>query len=88
MTAPLDHRETSDSYVGEIYRQGQYRVVLCRGGIQWIMQRQKGGPGAAWRALGYCTAREALMRLWTAENRTNCPELLALPHAVRRTRHG
>jgi hypothetical protein len=88
MTTHLDHRETSDTYLSELNREGHCRVILCKDGIQWIIQCQKGGPGAAWRALGYCTSREALMRLWAAENRTICPELLALPHTVRRARHG
>jgi hypothetical protein len=88
MNAPLDHRETSDRYLGEIHRQGQYRVILCKDGIQWIIQRQKSGPGAAWRALSYRTSRDALLRLWASLNRAICPELLALPLTVRSSRHG
>ena len=88
MNAPLDHRETSDRYLGEIHRQGQYRVILCKDGIQWIIQRQKRGAAARWQALGYCTSREALLRLWATHNDAICPELLALPLTVRSSRHG
>ena len=87
MNIPLDHRETSDCYHGELFRQGDCRVIICTDDIQWIVQRQKSGPGTAWRALGYCTTRQAVMRLWASLNRAICPELLALPASVRRARH-
>lgn len=88
MNTHLDHRETSDRYLGELFRQADCRVIICRDAVQWIVQRQKSGPGTAWRALGYCTTREAVMRIWASLNRTICPELLALPLTVRGARHG
>ena len=88
MTAPLDHRETADHYRGEIFRKGRFRVILCRDGIQWILQRKKGGAGRRWQALGYFTNRAALIRLWTAQGCALCAELAALPITVRGSRHG
>ncbi len=50
---PPEHRETEDDYSGEIFRRGDYRVILCRDGIQWIVQRRRKGAAARWLALGY-----------------------------------
>ena len=64
-----DHREASDHYYREVYREGVWRVIVCRDAIQWILQRQtrKGSPdGARWEAVSYCATRDALMRLWRA----------------------
>lgn len=80
--APLDHRETADRYRGEIFRKGRFRVILCRDGIQWILQRKKGGAGARWQALGYFTTRKALTRLWTASTGEAAPEIARLPETV------
>lgn len=68
---PGDHRETAETYRGEIFREGRYRVAECRDGIQWLFQRQRPGfpaGGAAWDTLGYCTTREALIRLHRAQS--------------------
>ncbi len=64
---PMDRRESSDNYRGELIRDGLYRVAVCRDGIQWLFQRQrpgKAGVGGAWDTLGYCRRRETLARLW------------------------
>jgi len=88
MTAPLDHRETADLYRGEIFRKDRFRVILCRDGIQWILQREKRGAGARWQAFGYRTTRIALTRLWTASTGETAPELASLPVTVRGARNG
>lgn len=65
--APLDHRETSDRYHGELFRDGDYRVVVCRNGFQWIIQRatRAGSPaGPRWIGEHYVTTQKALVRLW------------------------
>jgi hypothetical protein len=56
--------ETSDTYgaILAILDQG-HRVIVCKDGIQWITQRRKsGGADRPWRALGYYTTRNALIR--------------------------
>ncbi len=83
-----DHRETSDNYQGELFRRGRLRVILCRDGIQWILQRKKAGAAARWQALSYCTTRKALTRLWTAADGTTAPELARFPETVRGARNG
>ncbi len=53
MTLLIDHREQSDRYQCEAFRKDGLRVILCKDGIQWILQRQDKLAGARWRALGY-----------------------------------
>lgn len=80
-TYPQDHRETSDTYRGEVFRQGAFRVVICNHRIQWIFQRQgisKTGAGGAWQAVGYCRQRATLMRLWRQHSGEEASLLLAL----------
>ncbi|MDW4548409.1 hypothetical protein R5H32_03485 [Defluviimonas sp. D31] len=88
MTARLDHRETADGYHGVIARRDGDRVILCRDGIQWILQKRMapiGGRAAPrWRALGYFTTREALVRLWHAKTGAACEDLDALPERIKR----
>ncbi len=63
----LDPRESADGYRGELHRQGQWRIALCRDGIQYLLQRQrprKAGVVAAWDSISYCATRAALLRLW------------------------
>jgi len=81
-------RETPDSYCGEIVRRGRYRVVVCKDGIQWILQRQDKLAGARWRALAYCTTRAALLRLWPALKCSPAPELAELPDNIGSPRRG
>lgn len=73
MNAPqsvhTDHREASANYRGEIYRSGDWRVIVCRDSIQWIIQRRtraRSPHGAKWRGRHYCATRKALARLWAA----------------------
>lgn len=64
------HRERSDRYAGDLHRAGDWRVALCRDGLQWLLQRRRTvrqeGATAAWDSLGYCRGRDALLRLWRA----------------------
>lgn len=81
-------RECANSYSGELFRQGRFRVILCRDGIQWILQRQKGhageGAGPRWQALGYFVTREALARLWHQKTGVHSPQIAAMPDRLRR----
>ena len=57
--------ETSDLYHGLVAQlTPDLRVVECKDGIQWIIQRrEKGHAKRPWRGLAYCTTRAALLRL-------------------------
>ncbi len=55
------HRETADSYRGEIASRGSWRVAECADGLQWLLQRN---VGERWRSESFCRTRSALIRLW------------------------
>lgn len=86
-TIGRDHRETAETYVGELFRLGCYRVAVCRDGIQWLFQRQRPrfpAGGAAWDTLGYCASRAGLMRLHRAHIGPDAPEIAVLPAHIER----
>lgn len=88
-----DRREGAEVYVGELFREttpaGIYRVVLCRDGMQWVMQRRSRGAGSPaggrWKAEAYVTRRDSLERLWRAATGTVAEEIRALPDRIQRT---
>ncbi len=88
MSAPGCMCESADAYVRVIARHGRHRVILCRDGIQWIIQRRKSGVTGRWKALSYCTTRAALIRLWPTSEGPVPPEIAALPEKIRRPGHG
>lgn len=56
-------RETSEHYARVVCRSGEHRLILCRDGIQWILQRRTragSAAGARWEAVAYCRTREGL----------------------------
>ncbi len=76
-----NHRESSDTYRGAIYRLGHWRVAVCRDGIQFLFQRQrpgKSGVGGAWDSLAFCVTRAALLRRWTAATGDDGASLAAM----------
>lgn len=59
-------QEAADDYQDEIVRlNDRWRVIVCKDGIQWILQRRDAGGShaARWRGRSYATTRKALMRL-------------------------
>jgi hypothetical protein len=50
------------------------RVIECRDGLQWIIQRKTGGGRDPWRGVSFCRTKKALVRLAGPY-----PALLALP---------
>ncbi len=76
-----DHRETDENYKGELFRNGIFRVSVCRDGIQWLFQRQRPQfppGGAAWDTLGYCVSKSGLTRLVRAQLSGEAAEFEAL----------
>ncbi len=67
--------EGSEAYYRIIALCVNYRIILCKDAIQWIIQRRiRGrarGAGARWKALRYPTTKSVLIRDWH--------ELTALP---------
>jgi len=64
-TAP-SHRESDEAYRGVVaLLNDRWGVIVCKDGIQWILQRQDAGKslhGAPWRGRSYCRTRQALIR--------------------------
>jgi hypothetical protein len=58
--------ESDDQYPGVVaVLNRRCRVIRCRAGIQWIIQRRHGpetGLRAIWDSRSYCRTREALIR--------------------------
>lgn len=59
-------RESDNSYRRlALQINGHWRVVVCRDGIQWILQhlsRDLRPDGSGWEGCSYCTTRTALIR--------------------------
>lgn len=86
-THGTDHRETADGYWGELFRIGDYRVAVCRDGIQWMYQRRertKAGDAGRWLTVGYCRTRAALERLHRENLQPPVPEIAVLPDRFNR----
>ena len=85
----IEHRETRDGYGRVIFSNGCHRVILCKDGIQWIIQRRRPNAlagRAAWDALAYCTTKKALIRLSRPLFGLIPPEIAGLPdHCGRST---
>ncbi|MBR1212055.1 hypothetical protein [Bradyrhizobium sp. JYMT SZCCT0180] len=62
----MSDRETADDYPRIVaVLNSAWRVIECRDGLQWILQR-RGSPerarGDDWRGRSYCRTKEALLR--------------------------
>ena len=64
-------RESDDNYPAMTHLDDRHRVINCRDGIQWIVQRRMNTSGSGWRGLSFCRTREALIR--DAERRLGAP---------------
>ena len=88
LTGP-SHRESDDNYARIVARlDDDGRVIVCRDGLQWILQRRDGERGgrARWTGVGYCQTRKALLRLCRASstriNPSGWAALVALPEYI------
>jgi hypothetical protein len=57
-------RERDEDYFHIVARLNErWRVIVCKDGIQWLLQKSKsdGGHGTQWRGRSYCTTRDALI---------------------------
>jgi len=60
-----EHGESGDTYDRVVVRLNEkWRVVECRAGIQWILQRRKSASdGRGWSSRSFCRTSEAIRRL-------------------------
>ena len=55
--------ESYDDWPHKVAESGNWRVIECRNGIQWILQKaRKRRGGREWQGQGYFRIREALIR--------------------------
>jgi hypothetical protein len=57
--ALTSHRERDEGYPVVAQLTDTVRVIECKDGIQWILQRRSGDQ---WKGLAYCRTRAALIR--------------------------
>ena len=67
--APVDaqarctHRERDDNYAHVIANPSpRWRIIMCRDGVQRIIQKKEASHAGPWRAEGYYTCRESLIK--------------------------
>ena len=57
------HRERDEHYAHLIATPApRWRIILCRDGMQWIIQKKEAPHAGPWRAEGYYTCRESLIK--------------------------
>lgn len=80
------HRERDDTYRDVILERGNWRVIRCKDGIQWIVQKR--APGClrsdGWRGVSFHLHRNSLIREWRKCSGWEGHELLVLPEVFRR----
>ena len=91
VTAPPSHRERDDAYRSVVAQLApRWRVIACRDGIQWILQRKEASHGGPWRGVSYHTNRDGLLRACGSLNLlsdANSTEILGeLPEHISQTR--
>lgn len=68
------HHETSDCYLQVVVQLSNgWRIILCKRGIQWILQRHDAERSGQrrWKAVGYFRTKKALVRV----SRTLCQRI-------------
>ena len=79
VTAPPSHRERDDAYRNVVAQLApRWRVIICRDGIQWILQRKEASHGGPWRGVSYHTSRDGLIRACGSVGALNNDPLEAL----------
>ena len=74
--ALTSHRERDEGYPAAVRLSDTVRVIDCKDGIQWILQRRYGDQ---WRGIAFCRRRDTLIRE-AKKLIGNVPEaLLSLP---------
>ena len=84
--AAPSHRERDDGYSRILVRLGScWRVVLCKDGLQYILQRRYSeAPAWAWRGVSYSSSRSALIAVCVSRQlvREDAHVLMARLHAL------
>ena len=52
--APISHKERDDNVNGVIVQLApRWRVIVCKDGMQWIVQQKEASHGGPWRGMSY-----------------------------------
>ena len=62
-------------YAHIVFMQGDHRVVRCKDGLQWIVQKSS---GERWVNLAFCATHSGLHREWTSRVEGPLPHPLAI----------
>jgi len=71
--------ECRDDYPALVYLSERLRVIKCRDGIQWVLQRKRSNGKNRWRGVAFCRTREALIRSAIYCGAPSVAALLVLP---------
>ena len=87
---PPSHRERDDNYAKVITQLApRWRVIICKDGIQWILQKRSVAPPntGTWAGKSYSTTRDALIAACSDRGLLSEPSasqvLEVLPYGVR-----
>jgi hypothetical protein len=85
-TMPHVKSEESEDYYAVVARlNDDWRIIICRAGIQWILQHRAGARHgtARWTGRSYCRTSEALNRLSRKYAGDLRPDAAAIMAAIR-----
>jgi hypothetical protein len=75
--------ESGDGYDRVVVRlNAKWRIVECRAGIQWILQRRNSVDEGSWSSRSFCRTSEAIKRLARQHAGAIEPEALAILDAL------
>ena len=82
-TVATSHRESDDNYRDVIALLApRWRVICCRDGIQWILQKKEASHEAPWRGVKYITTKAALIEACGSLNLLSEPNAEAVLYAL------
>lgn len=82
-TKTPSHRERDNDYAHIVVQlTPRYRVILCPQRLQWIIQEKEASHEAPWRAEGYYTSRDSLIKACGKRGFFSDPNLEAVLHAL------
>jgi hypothetical protein len=77
------HREKDDNYRSVVVRLSpRWRVIVCRDGAQWIIQKKEASHAGPWRGVSYHTCRSSLIRTCGSLNLLSEPSVTAILAAL------
>ena len=82
-TQTYSHRERDDNYRSVVVRLSpRWRVIVCRDGAQWIIQKKEASHAGPWRGVSYHTCRSSLIRTCGSLNLLSEPSVTAILAAL------